>query len=354
MALSPPSADEQLRFLSKLQRIFSEGDFTATYKFALLISLADLSLELGHDDGRDLVLKNRQIGERFISLYWNQSLPYGTGRLGCEPGVLAQNNGAQAAVVSAISLFRERTGNRSLLSAISNKGYESLLTTVTSTVAAQPLTYLQNFGGSKDEFIFDRPGTGIVRLKPGVPYCLRRFYPLIQQLARSHWITHIKDNKRNFSILGEADDLEEFLFETSRQSLELVSAGLRKLDGNNCFYCGRNLTSADVDHFIPYSLYPRDLTHNFVLSHPACNRSKSDTLAALGHLERWLTRIEKDSGAIAEIGYNAGFVTNPNIIHKVGAWAYENACRADGHAWISANNYAHIDDTYIKCFDTQN
>lgn len=34
----PPSADEQLSFLSKVQRLFGEGDFTATYKCALLIS----------------------------------------------------------------------------------------------------------------------------------------------------------------------------------------------------------------------------------------------------------------------------------------------------------------------------
>ena len=47
----PPSPETQLAFLSKLQRLFAEGDFTSTYKFALLISLADLAVELGRDDG---------------------------------------------------------------------------------------------------------------------------------------------------------------------------------------------------------------------------------------------------------------------------------------------------------------
>ena len=42
-----PSPESQLVFLSKLQRLFAEGDFTATYKFALLIALADLAVELG-------------------------------------------------------------------------------------------------------------------------------------------------------------------------------------------------------------------------------------------------------------------------------------------------------------------
>jgi hypothetical protein len=62
----PPSADQQLAFLAKLQRLFAEGDFAATYKFALLIALADLAVEIGADDGAELILTNRQIAERFI------------------------------------------------------------------------------------------------------------------------------------------------------------------------------------------------------------------------------------------------------------------------------------------------
>ena len=37
-----PTADEQIRFLIKLQRLLHEGLFVASYKFALLLSLADL------------------------------------------------------------------------------------------------------------------------------------------------------------------------------------------------------------------------------------------------------------------------------------------------------------------------
>jgi integrase len=58
-----------------------------------------------------------------------------------------------------------------------------------------------------------------VRLKAGVTNCPGRFQPLGQLLARSHWLGHVKRHRRNLGILGEADDLEEFLFSTSRQSL---------------------------------------------------------------------------------------------------------------------------------------
>ena len=35
-----------------------------------------------------------------------------------------------------------------------------------------------------------------------------------------------------------------------------------------------------VDHFIPWSRYPRDLVQNFVLAHNACNLDKGDMLGA--------------------------------------------------------------------------
>ena len=52
--MPPPSADEQVRFLSNIQRILEEGDFSASYKFALLLALADISVETGDDSGNAL------------------------------------------------------------------------------------------------------------------------------------------------------------------------------------------------------------------------------------------------------------------------------------------------------------
>ena len=147
--------------------MFAEGDFTATYKFALLISLADLAVEFGADNGNALILTTRQIGERFISLYWKHSLPYGTGYAGSEAGILAQNNGTQAKVLSAISDFREADQVSYFAIARLHPDYRNLLGTVSTTVSAQPLTYLQNFGGDTDEFIFERAGVGDNSAKAG-------------------------------------------------------------------------------------------------------------------------------------------------------------------------------------------
>ncbi|MGL6069629.1 hypothetical protein [Craterilacuibacter sp.] len=191
MSAIAPSPEAQLQFLSKLQRLFAEGDFTATYKFALLMALADLAIELGADDGHELMLTTRQLGLRFIGLYWNHALPYSSGRPACTAGVLAQSKGPQAAVLTAIAAFRLQTQVSTLLAAIRHPDFDALLSKVSATVSKQPLTYLQNFGGGTDEFIYTRTGRGQIRLKPGVAYCLRRFYTLLQQLTRTHWVGHL-------------------------------------------------------------------------------------------------------------------------------------------------------------------
>ena len=345
-----PSAEEQLVFLAKLQRIFTESDFTATYKFALLITLADLAVELGADDGEDLPVSIRQIAERFILIYWRQALAYGTGRPNTSPGVLIQSNGVQASVVSAIAAFRAQHGAATPQLAQRLPEYHALLGAVAQTVSAQPLNYLQNFGGTTDAFLYERTGAGRVRLKPGVAYCLRRFQPLVQQLTRSHWVDHLKRNRRNTAILGQADDLEDFLFAASRQSLLAMGQGLRKIDGARCFYCTQALTKTDVDHFIPFSHYPRDLAHNFVLAHPSCNRSKSDTLAAGPHLERWLERVGRHVDAIGEIGMSAGMIADAQVSRQIAAWGYTTAIARDASAWLGPGRYEAIDQRYSDYF----
>lgn len=131
---------------SQAQRLFAEGDFTASYKFALLISLADLAVELGADDWAELTLTNR-----------------------CR----------------------------------TDPAFAGLLAKVAAVVSAQPLNYLQNFGGIADPFLYVRSARGDITLLHGVAYCLRRFYMLVQQMSRTRWVEHIKANRRNHAILGD-------------------------------------------------------------------------------------------------------------------------------------------------------
>lgn len=330
----------QLAFLNKIQRLFAEGDFTASYKYALLIAIADIAVESGRDDAQPLTIPHRRLGEKFIELYWQQSAPFRDG------GVLIQNNGVQAAVISNIAQFRSQTQASTVNAARSAVGFKSLLIKVTRIVVDKPVFHMQNLGGIRDQFLFES-GEDSITLLPSVTYCLRRFQPLVQQLARSHWIDHIKRNKQNTTLLGQDNDLEAFLFETSRQSLIIVQTGLRKIS-NKCFYCGSLVNVAEVDHFIPHSLYPRDLAHNFVLAHPSCNRSKSDTLAAKAHLHRWLEFVQSNADNLSQIGAEAGIMADEGSMDSVARWGYANAVAGGGQGWVKPNQYEPIDDSYLK------
>lgn len=349
-----PTAEEQLLFLSKIQRLFAEGEFAATYKFALLISLVEIAIEVpGIGDGSTLDVSIRSIATKFIELYWKQSFEFVACRPGTRPGVLAQNLGAQAAVVNAVRAFRVAEGPAAASLAIARQlpSFSRLVSEIAVVASAQPVNYLQNFGGKTDAFLYERGRPGFIELRAGVPYCLRRFQPLIQQLARSHWVEHIKSNRRNANFLGEASDLEAFLFSASRSALVEYGSLLRSLTGPSCFYCGGVLADdVDVDHFVPFSLYPRDLAHNFVLAHPTCNRSKSDSLAGYDHLARWLERNSRSADDIAQMAEESGLLHDAGATREIGNWSYRASCDAEGVAWVRRGDYEPIATRHLALF----
>ena len=63
MTWAPPSSDEQVRFLRNMQRLLAEGQFVASYKFALLLALADLAVLRGDDSGGPLIVSTRDIAD---------------------------------------------------------------------------------------------------------------------------------------------------------------------------------------------------------------------------------------------------------------------------------------------------
>ena len=338
--------EAQLEFLTKLQRLFSEGDFTATYKFALLMALADICVEQGQDNADAMVVQHKDIAIKFIDMYWQQTAPYGSGLPNTTTSVLIQNNGVQAAVVTAIAAFRQKNPGVTPITARRAAGFAGLISTVVRKVLANPISRLQNLGGQSVQFLYEQE-RGAIRLLPGISYCLRRFQPLVNQLSRTHWIQQVKGNRQNQPFLGEKDDLESFLFETPRQALVTIGVELRKLVNNRCFYCSGKVKDADVDHFIPFSQYPRDLMHNFVLACQSCNRSKSDTLAAKGHLENWREYSSRHEDDLAEIGILAGRSANLQSSLAVTRWSYGNGYASGAQTWVKANEYAPIEACYL-------
>lgn len=345
-----PSADEHLAFLVKLQRLLSEGDFTATYKFALLMALADVAVERGHDEVRALEIPMRDLAEKFIDYYWQQAMPYGQTR-SADNGILSQTSGATAKVISDICAFRDTTGLNAIGRAKQSIAFKKLTTSVAQTVSKQPVTYFQNVVGVSDPFVYERTPNGVC-LKPTVSSHLRKFHGLIQHMARDRWIRHIKNNKKNIPILGQQDDLHEFLFETNRRSLSIVGKNFSKLFNRRCFYCSRPITKTpDVDHFIPFSMYGRDITQNFVLAHGTCNRSKSDVLAAKRHVDNWLEQISRQKDDINQIALDAGLISDERTMLSVAKWSYQQGHETGAHAWVKKGEFERIGAGYVGLLD---
>jgi len=345
-----PSADEHLAFLVKLQRLLSEGDFTATYKFALLMALADVAVERGHDEVRALEVSMRDLAEKFIDYYWQQTMPYGQAR-SVDTGILSQTPGATAKVVSDIRAFRAASGLNTIGRAKQSVAFQKLITSVARTVSKQPVTYFQNVMGVSDPFVYERMPNG-VRLKPTVSSHLRKFHGLIQHMARDRWMRHIKNNKKNIPILGQQDDLHEFLFETNRQSLAIVGVNLSKLFDRRCFYCSRPISKTpDVDHFIPFSLYGRDIAQNFVLAHGECNRSKSDVLAAKRHVDNWLEHISRQKDDIEQIALDAGLISDEQTMLSVAKWSYQQGHETRAYAWVKKGEFEQIEAGHVGLLD---
>jgi 5-methylcytosine-specific restriction endonuclease McrA len=350
MIFSPPPAEQQIAFLHDLQRIFEEGDFSATYKLALLMTLAELAVEAGNDSGDALTVSLYSISEKFIELYWRQGAPYssiaGTG------GVLWQNRGTQAAVVRHVNSLRLLTsGNISV--ARRCEEWRPRVLAVARVIREMPLRHLQVIAGQQRQFLYEYPlaENNAVELKPGVVYNLRRFQGFIQQMARSAWVDHIRSNRRNEPILGKTDELEAFMFGTSRADLSAAVDVLVGIQSNRCFYCDGTLRAADVavDHFIPWSRYPRDTAHNFVLAHRSCNADKRELLPAKTHLERWVSRNVRYKEDIGGQLCLAGFTNDLDASKMIAQWAYDQS--VGGHAWIRKKQTEPIDSSYASAVE---
>ena len=60
---------------------FDEGEFQATYKYALLLTLAELAVEHGVDAGGEIDLPMQLVAEKFAEFYWRKVAPYAVGSI---------------------------------------------------------------------------------------------------------------------------------------------------------------------------------------------------------------------------------------------------------------------------------
>jgi 5-methylcytosine-specific restriction endonuclease McrA len=341
------SPKSQIEFLQKIQSLFEDSSFSATYKFALLITLANLAVELGDDQEKELILLSEKIATRFSELYWPQIKEYSSGR---DVGILYQNKGTQAKMISILLNIQTQTGIDSFSDVIAHPIWTRKLNSIITTIWDNPVFYLQE---DENQFIYTYSNKENLTLTKEAHLCLRKFNEYIIQYAKNGWITHLKTNNKNQGILNTDSDLESFLFEASRENLIQLRPILIDYQHGKCFYCSKNITAnskADVDHFIPWKKYSRNLAENLVLSCATCNRSKSDMLGAKVHLTNWLSNVANNLQRNSEI-HELGFISDFECNRRIAIWAYQNAATSSANAWDIKKPYELINQDYLSLFD---
>lgn len=331
--MSIPSAEEQLKFLSNIQRILDEGSFVATYKYALILSLADYAVKYGDDSGNPLRLSTRDLAESFIEYYWRQAVPFAHGHENASVlQRLKHSTGNQPVIFSRIVELHEAFNGSMSVAKRDAQLWGALVRGVAATIATMPLWKLQVIGKSPLPFLYVQYGKGSdIDLLPGVVFNFRRFYDLIRNLVQGAWTSHVR--RINSSMLGHRD-LADFLFGAERTGQPGLRTLLRDFQSDSCFYCdGRLREAGEIDHFVPWSRYPIDLGHNFVLAHATCNRSKRDFLPAQQHLERWQKR-NQELGASLALEFDArGILHDITATEKIAFWAYNQAEGSKSNVW---------------------
>jgi hypothetical protein len=343
---APPSATDQLQFLARVQRFLDSGRFTATYKFALFLALAELAVEQGDDFGGPLRLPLDAIADRFLSMYWRQAAPYAANDT---VSVLRQNTNQQAAVITRISQAH-RTLGVSLGAVRAHREWTALVGTARNTIITMPLLRLQTIDNNgtaspRECFLYENSvPEHDLELLPGVAFCLRRFFPLLQGMVRAKWLGWVQAHNRD--VLGGVQDLAGFMFGADRGNVRAITGALLELQKGRCFYRPHVLLdakTAEVDHFIPWAKYPCDAVTNFVLASPTANAKKKDYLPAVEYLDRWHNRNDRHRDLLANAALSAGIQNGDGSIHRIAAWAYGSHAAIDGLVWHASAGLIPLD-----------
>ncbi|MDN3485824.1 S24 family peptidase [Pseudoalteromonas sp. APC 3224] len=348
---------QQLDFIAYIQRMLVEGEFTATYKYALLHAIADICVEHQNEDqSAPMEIKIDTLVDKFIQLYWNHSMPYAASNdivTNTEDMLLKQNSPSQAKFITEI--FKLQNSGVKSYNAFKNcQQYSNVIRSLRETFTKGPLWRLQLLSGKAECFLYPHILLGKSRepkrivLNAGIAQCFRRFYDLVVHLSVTEWIEKVQTIKANQTLLGSQSQLQEFLFGSNRAALKVVTPLLIDIQNGLCFYCQKPMNlknekepkkTPQIDHFIPFKRYPNDLAHNFVAAHADCNNNKRDHLAAFVHRDRWLEQNLDIHKAEITNKLQPYFYCDADKSLAVSNWAYQVAESSSAKLWLGKNSF---------------
>lgn len=339
----------------RILAILDRGSFTATYKYAVLLGLMDLCVEKTTRAGTaPTSVTTHELAEKVVALYWRHAQPIELGR---ERVLLKQNRpqrGKRAIpkIVLRIHEFRERhapdpsaTLMRAKIAAPAE--WARLVREVEWKLVEMPLPRLQRIGDRENTFLFvigwdervrrsqfnsPREFDNSIRFVGEAADALVRLSGLLRPLVQREWVALVAE----FNELPQAR-LERDLFAFARSSLEMLHAPLLELQSGNCFYCGKRVTSGEVDHFVPWARHPTNALENLVVADKGCNGRKSDHLAAARHLERWLERMERPE--VVQIARDVSWESDPARVLGTARGIYVRL-PAEAPLWLAGTTFA--------------
>ena len=183
------------RFMVNLQRLLDEGLFMASYKFALLLALADLSIEQGDDSGAPWESATDDIAEKFIQYYWRQVAPYPTaGEAQSSSRIPAGRRPSSIWYGGACSI--RRLAPSRMRDRVAPAGRK-----VARVVREMPLWRLQRIGKEQLNFLYENTGDGgVIQFLPGIAYCFRKFHALIADLVQGAWVRYVRQQNLDSSV----------------------------------------------------------------------------------------------------------------------------------------------------------
>lgn len=338
---------QQLDFIAYIQRMLNEGEFVATYKFALLHAIADICVEhpLQHPDS-ELVITFDELVDKFILLYWYHAMPFAAGSNG-DAALLKQNAGKQSKVISVLYEC-QKNDIRNIHQLKQSQYWRAIYRATLATIKDGPLWRLQILSKQAECFLYPHTNNGkYIKLNSGIAYSFRRFYDLVVYLAKNAWLQKIQSIKDNQQLIGPQSQLQQFLFGVNRNALNKARPVLIEIQRGQCFYCNKplNNNSADVDHFIPFARYSTDLGHNFVAAHSACNNSKRDYLAAQRHRDNWQQQNLVVHSRVLSSELATYFYCDAEKSRAVSDWAYSVAQANGAKLWLSKEEFVYANES---------
>ena len=350
LGLSPEGiarvVDETGCFFEALQGLIANNRINNTYKLALIIAIADLTLSadpLLIVPGAEFRISYDAITERFLELYWPQTKPFqveyrqeeDSAPLIEHSAVLVQgnNNRNPIKILQYIQEFQEAHPTATTSTLARREGdFTKLVRKSRQVIVGNPLCFMNGA-----EFLFHRDDIGGAVVMDGLAaLMLRRFHTAVVELAQARWEEQIR--RRNDFVFGTSSmTLRTFLFDQHRQEdLSPVREILLETGEARCFYCGASLARGrtHVDHFLPYSIFSLPRIHNFVLACEHCNTSKSNTLAAYDHAEHWVSRNVRLGNDLTAAALAEHFPVDSSGFYGVVRTSYASALLRGEKLWM--------------------